>query len=467
MLPFLIEGETPVKLVNRKPEILDAVLFKRRNGVYVLHRIIDEDKKYYYICGDNQTKIEPVKKQNIIAVMDGYFKDGKYISHDNPEYVKAVKERCASVNTRKIIRPMPKHWSVLFEIYSAALTGRKAVIPKGFKDYDKLYNLAVKHCIAGCCFKALDKEIIPDEIYKKWKNYADGILRKNLLFEAERKAVFALFAEEDIRYIPLKGIIIEDYYPQPQMREYCDNDILLYPEDIDKAVTVMANRGYKIKDACQHHVGCLKEPVYNFELHFSLIDQGDSGHEELKTVFDRLVPDKNDSHLFYLSETDFYMHFIAHYKRHFEAGGSGLRRLGDAYLLKVGNPYFSSDELKSKLKDAGLLEFDEKIYALSEKLMLRPESVEFEEIEYVISSGDKGTNVHHIKNDLGKKSKIAYLFSRLFFPIDTLALLYPNVKKYPFLYPCYSLKRILGIFSPKKFSRIMNEIRVFIKFRKK
>ena len=64
---------------NLKPEIYDVVLYKRDNGKYILHRIIDVDSNGYVMCGDNQFIKELVrKKKQILAVMTGFYRDKKY-----------------------------------------------------------------------------------------------------------------------------------------------------------------------------------------------------------------------------------------------------------------------------------------------------------------------------------------------------------------------------------------------------
>ena len=53
MLPLLRPNRDVVILENNlKPEIYDVVLYKRDNGKYILHRIIDVDSNGYVMCGD-------------------------------------------------------------------------------------------------------------------------------------------------------------------------------------------------------------------------------------------------------------------------------------------------------------------------------------------------------------------------------------------------------------------------------
>ncbi len=88
MLPLLVEGKDTVHLIPVTRELVpgDVPMYRRPKGSYVLHRIHKVKKTYYIIRGDNCAFYEKVPKSWVIAVMDGYSKDGKYIPIDDAEY---------------------------------------------------------------------------------------------------------------------------------------------------------------------------------------------------------------------------------------------------------------------------------------------------------------------------------------------------------------------------------------------
>ncbi|MDE6671171.1 MAG: S24/S26 family peptidase [Ruminococcus sp.] len=69
----------------------DLPLYRRPNGKYVLHRIIKVRKNDYIICGDNRWKKEKVPHDWVLACVSGYYKNGRFISVDNPKYQKYLK----------------------------------------------------------------------------------------------------------------------------------------------------------------------------------------------------------------------------------------------------------------------------------------------------------------------------------------------------------------------------------------
>ncbi len=79
MLPTIIGGEDCVVLVEASDlKRHDLVLYKRKNGQFVLHRIIGIKDGEYTMCGDNQVYLEHgiVRSQILAKVCEIRKKDG-------------------------------------------------------------------------------------------------------------------------------------------------------------------------------------------------------------------------------------------------------------------------------------------------------------------------------------------------------------------------------------------------------
>lgn len=94
MLPLLRERLDTVKLVaptNIKKH--DVVLYMRNDKTLVLHRIIRAHKDSFTMCGDNQCILEKhVKRSQIIAVMEGFFRGEEYFPCTDKNYQKYVRK---------------------------------------------------------------------------------------------------------------------------------------------------------------------------------------------------------------------------------------------------------------------------------------------------------------------------------------------------------------------------------------
>ena len=83
MWPLLKEGKTRVQVEAKEGKQVrkgDIVLYRRKNGTLVLHRIIKVEDDTFLVCGDHQWKqMEQVQEEQILAVAQGFFKNGNYI----------------------------------------------------------------------------------------------------------------------------------------------------------------------------------------------------------------------------------------------------------------------------------------------------------------------------------------------------------------------------------------------------
>ena len=79
MLPMLRQGRDSVELspISGKLRKYDLPLYRRRDGKYILHRIVQAGETY--VCmGDNQFYPEPgVRQDQLIAVVTAFYRDGK------------------------------------------------------------------------------------------------------------------------------------------------------------------------------------------------------------------------------------------------------------------------------------------------------------------------------------------------------------------------------------------------------
>ncbi len=88
MRPLLRQGKDVVLIEKPKERCkkYDAVLFKRRNGQYVLHRILKVLDKKYWIVGDNCISGEMVDEDQIVGVMTSLKRNGKIINVNDRTY---------------------------------------------------------------------------------------------------------------------------------------------------------------------------------------------------------------------------------------------------------------------------------------------------------------------------------------------------------------------------------------------
>ena len=90
MLPMLRAGRDSVFLKSPPPKLkkYDLPLYRRRDGKFVLHRVVKVQKNgCYTMCGDNQYSYEPdISHEQIIGIVSVFVRKNKRISCNNATY---------------------------------------------------------------------------------------------------------------------------------------------------------------------------------------------------------------------------------------------------------------------------------------------------------------------------------------------------------------------------------------------
>lgn len=92
MLPLIKEGTDSV-ILSSVADLKkgDIVLYRRENGMFVIHRIIMCDNTFT-MCGDNQCTLEKgIKEDQILAKVTAIYKKEKLLNLDNKSYLFYVK----------------------------------------------------------------------------------------------------------------------------------------------------------------------------------------------------------------------------------------------------------------------------------------------------------------------------------------------------------------------------------------
>ena len=96
-------------------------------------------------------------------------------------------------------------------------------------NFNIFLNLSKKHSLTALFYKVVKdtKVDIKEEYLKVLEQYYFSNVQKHVLFDKERKELFEYCNKNNIIHLPLKGILLKHYYPDPYTREFADNDIWL------------------------------------------------------------------------------------------------------------------------------------------------------------------------------------------------------------------------------------------------
>ena len=335
-------------------------------------------------------------------------------------------------------------------------------------DLKQLLIMARKHSVASMVCMALEKTAVfanADEAAKKqWLDAKNKAVRKNMLLDAERKAILHELEIQGIWYMPLKGSILKDWYPKPGMREMADNDILFDPSGREQVREIFQNRGYKtISFGKINHDEYEKPPIYNFEMHVSLFHgMYKEFTKQYENVKERLLPVDGTAYQFAFTPEDFYVFALAHAHKHYSHSGTGVRTLADIYVMDrhLGD-IMDRDEVEQKLTQLGIADYEMHSRVLAEKLFsaVRPlaETELTEDKKEMLlyycdatTYGTVGNSVNNRLHELQEDSeditlwtKLKYCGVRLFPGREFCKFAYPFVYKHPWTLPFFWVWRIV------------------------
>ena len=209
-------------------------------------------------------------------------------------------------------------------------------------DWNELINLSRKHKIEGLIYSALNKaellENIDEDKVKDLKKevFFTGVTQISNMSKLEK--VFNEFSKENVPVIVLKGLVVREYYPQPEQRSMSDADIFVKAKDINKSKKILIDLGYTEIDAeASHHIKYIKSGYPMIELHWHVMKR-DGFSDELDLfeddIWDRTIEVKvKGAKVLSLGYEDLALHLFIHMAAHLAASGFGVRQIADLVLL--------------------------------------------------------------------------------------------------------------------------------------
>lgn len=377
--------------------------------------------------------------------------------------------------------------------------------------WENVRVLAKHDSVEAIAWAGLDeaaRSALPEELRHAWGAAADLTLLRQLQFDVERERITARMEAGGLSWLPLKGVLIAGYYPQPGLRSMSDNDILygfVEPEPdgrgfrikgateaeraetvergTEEIVRIMKGPGYRGEHVGASKDDCFyKEPMFNFEMHRGLMDDMDEDIPAFCAYYEnpwlRARQDGNEPLRFLFSPADEYLYFLAHAYKHFSRAGCGVRFIADEWVLlgHYGEALFGP-YLEGELEKLGLAEFDRLVRDMAQAVFggegEAPRLTDDQQRLwfYLLGCGTYGTTenrVAHKLQELAEEGKSAgearaeYLGSRFFPSYTWCCRYYPVLRGRKWLYPGFLVFRIVRgvVVHP---GRLLGELRVILR----
>ncbi len=271
-------------------------------------------------------------------------------------YMRILKNREESLMNSKI----NDNQKLLLDLCAKSLFNKNCDLPDEFNCGELLYE-AKRQTVFSQVFS-----FIKDKCDKNTDKLFSQIIAKNIRVQFGHNEVHKVLTENNIPYVVLKGVASASYYKEPTLRMMGDIDILVSPDNIEKADKALKSIGFITNEAlnCEGHIAYKRRDGLVCELHRSIngIPKNAAGEkisEYFADAFEKSIDYKMSNGCCVLpSKFHHGLILLLHTANHLTKEGVGLRHLCD-WAVFVNS--FSNDEFvatfEKPLKQTGLWRF--------------------------------------------------------------------------------------------------------------
>ena len=216
------------------------------------------------------------------------------------------------------------------------------------KAWLELLHLAQIHEILPLFIQAVAASNTFTSADSRFQNMAKKRARGRALYQARATAEFELLysflREQGLTPYIMKGIILRNLYPNPELRPSADEDLLIRPEEFPRYHRAMLDYGLELVNLDEdiekaHEVAYQnKEKHLYIEVHKQPFPPESGAYGDLNTLFEG-VQDRHMTVTIYgqqfetLAPADHLLYLICHAYKHFLHMGVGIRQVADMALF--------------------------------------------------------------------------------------------------------------------------------------
>lgn len=313
-------------------------------------------------------------------------------------------------------------------------------------EFDHLYSLAKMHDLAHIVgfFIGENRVLADDGVLKSFEKDLNAAVMRDSRLEYAREITYGFLKDAGIAFVPLKGSVVRDFYPETWMRTSCDIDILVREDELEKALAVLTENGFTTDGERDFHDISVYLGNTHIELHFNICENIPRVDGLLKDVWSYVQ--STDGSQCCMTPEYFAFYHIAHMCYHFIRGGCGIKPFIDLYLLK-NSGYYNEDKLFCLLDKCELHTFYEKLCELNEVWFgsANHNDITLTVEKYILEGGTYGTLENGSAVSSAYNKGKASNFFRIVFPnYAAMCNYYPTVKKHKITLPFFYIKRIFS-----------------------
>lgn len=361
-------------------------------------------------------------------------------------------------------------WQLLFDLVGVAVCGeaptealKQACTPEAL---EAVYAIGAAHDLAHLVGQGASKLQLPDsEALRKCKNAAMEALLRQTRQEVAYRAACRILEQGEIPFVPLKGSVLRQWYPEAWMRTSCDIDILVRETELATARDLLEAENWRYIKRSSHDISLLSPEGAHLELHHTTLEDCVSreGAAIMSGIWEAAKPLPGKRYHMVITDGLFYYYHMAHMAKHFLAGGCGIRSFLDIWILNHRTD-FDPKGRADLLEKGGLTAFAKAAEKLAEIWF---SDAPMDELSkgfqvFVCSGGTYGNLENQVNLQQAKKGgKLKFLWDRVFLPYSFLKYSYPVLQKHKWLTPVFWVVRWFRLLFGGKLSASVRELKTF------
>lgn len=286
--------------------------------------------------------------------------------------------------------------------------------------------------------------------------------------QRETEALFADLAAAGVDYMPLKGAALRVLYARPELRSMGDIDVLIRVPQYADAAAVLLRRGFSCVQESAHE-WIFEKDMLRVELHKCLFPPYERAlYAYFGDGFAHAV--SAGEHRFSLTDTAEFVYLFAHFAKHYQNGGVGLRQLADlwVYRRKKAVDERAAEGAFAELRLAVFYRHIETVLAVCFDGAPLAEDDRYTPfiLDFLLSGGSFGTPEETraaaaARTGGGTTAVIrARETRRLLFPrLCDMQCKYPVLRKAPFLLPLFwAVRGVCALFAPRRMTARLRRV---------
>lgn len=364
---------------------------------------------------------------------------------------------------------MPTVYQYLFSLFIAVFAGKTPPEKPENITWQAIFREAKRQNLFMFTYASIQhlQKKPEGEENNNWQLLHMELLAKSVNQSVEIEKLLHIFEEKNLRVLPLKGYFLRDMYPEREMREMSDFDLLVADDRSQEIRDIMSGLGYQLHSAVEHHAEYQKKPYVTIELHRKLLPDRVGRKAYYENIWSKCTPLDGSKTVCCIGVEDFLIFILLHFEKHYLTSGCGIRFLLDVHaILRTEGEHMNMEYFWAETEKAELTEFTKTVFNLERAVFAdcTPTDSARHMLDRMIALGIFGTKAGYEMNRIERLTpkggnvrigKLRYYGKIVCPPFSEMREQFPTLRKVPVLLPVFWVWRgIKTIFcKPKNISK--------------